>query len=64
MNPQSPEKAPVPLSSDELNKAPFESDCPPSLFYSPQTPFFSLEIIFQNKLLMASTFLSLVSLGT
>lgn len=64
MNPQSPEKAPVPLSSDRLNKAPFESDCPPSLSYSPQIPFFFLEIIFQNKLLIASTFLNLVSLGT
>ena len=64
MNPQSPEKAPVPLSSDRLNKAPFESDCPPSLSYSPQIPFFFLEIIFQNKLLIASTFLNLVSLVT
>ena len=35
-----------------------------SLFYSPQIPFFFLEILFQNKLLTASTFLNLVSLGT
>ena len=34
------------------------------LSYSPQIPFFFLEIIFQNKLLIASTFLNLVSLGT
>ena len=34
------------------------------MFYSSQIPLFFLEILFQNKLLTASTFLNLVSLGT